>query len=775
MGRRTVVRAHGRFTGTAIFQPGATRAYSPGVRSADKQRSAGRDACARGLRMPPRRPDLRELLGRLPVVSLGIAATSLLVCLVVQLGFASPLAEGRVLVREAIDHVISHPALEVSPRLVPAVRHALPTFEGNEMFAFLRDGKATAEQSRLDVLTSRSFDRLDSHPYRALGLVPARGGWLAFATHPFVHGGWIHTLLTCLLLLAAGPLLEAVWGRRLFGAACALSVLFGALVFRLVHADLDRALVGGGALVSALVAGALVRFWDQEVDLAGGLEPLTSLELRVPAWSLAAGWAVYQAALVWAARGDLPGGLQNAQGITASLAAAAAGAGIAFGLARSGLEARFGSRLAPPRARTAGGRFDIEKVKRARARGDLETAFQILRAETRRNARNRDVVLLFWEIAVEYDQSEAAAPVMLQLIREELRRGALDAAVSQWRRLGERVPGALLDPASLLKLLPLIRSKLGDDAAVLALHQAVDPANRGFTPEIGAEIARAATEIEPEVARKAATRALQAKTIAPELASELNALVARLTPRSDDDDELGELPPVAPISFDDDDDHDRSAFGAVDDLSAEPAATPRRLPPRRRRRRADSRGSACRGTAGRRTAAGCSGRPTPHAAPRFSGVRVASAVPVSLGEEELMLYVSGKGPSRLAYSRVTAVSLAAVHGLGPKPVVLLDLLLAGPQPGEGPLPLVRLRSDQYDPRKLVPSSAGPLEALLALAGELLKRTRGGCASRRRRGPRPAASQVRFAGRLLARGAASRARRGHRLNEAACVALRRSAP
>ena len=104
-----------------------------------------------------------------------------------------------------------------------------------------------------------------------------------------MHGGWIHTLLTCLLLLAAGPLLEAVWGRRLFGAACALSVLFGALVFRLVHADLDRALVGGGALVSALVAARWSRFWDQEVDLAGWLEPLTSLELRVPVWSLAAG------------------------------------------------------------------------------------------------------------------------------------------------------------------------------------------------------------------------------------------------------------------------------------------------------------------------------------------------------------------------------------------------------------------------------------------------------------------------------------------------------
>ena len=624
--------------------------------------------------MPPRRLDLRELLERLPVVSLGIAAVSLLVCLIVQLGFASPLAEGRLLIRDAISHVIRYPALEVNPRLVPAVRYAMPTFEGNEMFAFLRDREASVEQSQLDALVSRAFDRLDSHPYRALGLVPAQRSALAFASYPFVHGGWIHTLLTCLLLLAVGPLLEVAWGRWLFGAACVATALFGALVFRLVHADLDRALVGGGALVSALTAAALVRFWDRDVDVARWLGPVADLELRIPAWGLLVAWAVYQAMIVWAAQGDLPGGLVNAQGLSASLGAAAAGAGIAVAFARLGLEERFGTNPEALAPRTAGGRFDIEKVKRARAKGDLETAFQMLRAETRRSARNRDVVLLFWEIAVDHDQAEAAAPVMLQLIREELRRGALDAAVSQWRRLGERVPGALLEPSVLLKLLPLIRSKLGDDAVVLALHQAADPSNRGFTPELGAQIAREAVAIEPEVAIKAATRALAAKGIAPELATELSALVARLQPATEDE-EMGELPAVPSIKFENDDEHDRSDFGAVDDLSADPEAKPPTAAP--------AASAACAASA-----ASAEMPASSEPAACFPSARIAHAVPLSLGEEELVVYVSGKGQSRLAYGRITAVSLAAVRGLGPKPVVLLDLLLSGPQPGPEPLALV---------------------------------------------------------------------------------------
>ena len=688
-------------------------------------------------------------------------------CLVVQLGFASPLAEGRLLVREAIDHVIRHPSLEVNPRLVPAVRHALPSFEGNEMFAFLRGGEASAEQSRLDVLVSRSFDRLDAHPYRALGLVPAHSSWLAIATYGFVHGGWIHTLLTCLLLLAAGPLLEVAWGRRLFGAACVLAAFVGAGVFRLLHADLDRALVGGGALVSALVAGAVVRFWNQDVDLASWLAPLTRLELRVPSWSLAPAWAIYQAALVWAARGDLPGGLQNAQGIAASLGAAAAGAGIAVGLARSGLEARFGSRPEAVSARTARGRFDIEKVKRARARGDLETAFQLLRAETRRSARNRDVVLLFWEIAVEHDQAETAAPTMLQLIREELRRGALDAAVAQWRRLGERVPGALLDPATLLKLLPLIRSKLGDDTAVLALHQAVDPSNRGFTPELGAEIARKAAEIEPEVARKAASRTLRATGIAPELASEMNDLLLRLQPPCEDD-EMGDLPPVASASFDDDDEHDRSAFGAVNDLSAEPEpkkkAPPPRKPRRRHRkpRRRRRKRGACPRAGGR--ARNARGRVSERAR-RHRGAGLARR--------------GGARDLRVRQGSIAA-RLQPHHG-----GVAGSRERAGPQAGGAPRPAAfgpsarprAARAGAPAQRPVRPPQAGGVlgepPGGPARAGRGAAQAHaGGAAPGRSDRPRPAAAQVRLARGLLGRGAARRLRCGCRLSAQARVAAGR---
>jgi hypothetical protein len=68
-----------------------------------------------------------------------------------------------------------------------------------------------------------------------------------------------------------------------------------------------------------------------------------------------------------------------------------------------------------------------------------------------------------------------------------------------------------------------------------------------------------------------------------------------------------------------------------------------------------------------------------------------------------------------------AVAVAGVQGLGPKPVVLLDLLVDGGATGR-PLRVLRLRSDRFSPRRLVPEAPGPVDALRALVERLLTRS-----------------------------------------------------
>ena len=67
-------------------------------------------------------------------------------------------------------------------------------------------------------------------------------------------------------------------------------------------------------------------------------------------------------------------------------------------------------------------------------------------------------------------------------------------------------------------------------------------------------------------------------------------------------------------------------------------------------------------------------------------------------------------------------AVVAAHGLAARPVVLVDLVLNWNDSGAAPLHVLRLRSDRFDPRKLVPGAADALAALRQLLADLLTRS-----------------------------------------------------
>jgi membrane associated rhomboid family serine protease len=616
---------------------------------------------------------------RLPALSLGLVVVWLLVNLIVQVGFASHRQSVERGLREAVSFVIHNPVVEVDERLLPAVRAVMPNFDSNEMFAFLRKGQAkhdgTTPQERFDVLSASAFDALDSHPYRVLGIVPADLSVNGFLTHPFVHSGWAHLLATLVLFLLAAPVLEELWGRRLFAASLALMALVSGGAFALAHIGADRALVGASAVVAGLVAAVLVRFRDEEVDFLSWLSPFAEVELSTPAWVLAVPWAAYEIFLWWLVQGALPGGVDNAVGYTAHAAGALVGGLSALGIARLGWEERPSHALQTVAKQARAERFDFQKVLEARAAGDGDAAYAMLKAELQRSARNRDAVTTFWEMAIERGVGEEAAPAMLQLVREELRRGAEEVAVAQWREVAQQLPRTLPDPSTLLRLVPIIQRVDGDEHAILALQQALDERNEGLTATAAAQAARLAADLEPELAVGAARRALSSKALEEGLRLELEQMLARLAPGEDGDPRDSEKPEPAPSVFYEE--SDRSAFGDVGDLSALDDA--------------------------------------------FPDGAVSDALPRALEPEVLRLEVAGQGQTGLAYTRLRAVAVAGVHGLGPKPVVVIDLLVDGAGT-EGPLRVIRLRSDRFDPRPLAPGVDGPFDALRWLVQAILSRS-----------------------------------------------------
>jgi len=605
-------------------------------------------------------------MSRLPVLSLGLVVVWLVVNLIVQVGFAS---HGRRVEDE----------FEVDPRLLPAVRAVMPSFESNEMFSFLRKkrpkGDEVTPQERFDLLAAGAFDALDSHPYRVLGVVPANLSVHGSLTHPFVHSGWLHLLGTVVLFLLAGPMLERLWGRRVFAACLALLTLVSGAAFALVHIGADRAMVGASSVVAGLVAAVVVRFRNENVDFLGWLAPFADVELSAPGWALAVLWATYEIVLWWVVQGALPGGVDNAVGYAAHGAGFLLGGLLPLGIARLGWKERYGCAPQVVEKQTTARRFDFQRVLEARAAGDADGAFAMLEAELRRSARNRDAVTTFWEMAIERDVAEEAAPFMLHLVREELRRGAEEMAVAQWREVAAHLPTTFLDPSTLVRLVPIVRRVDGDEQAVVALQQALDERNEGLTPAEATQLALLAAELEPELAVGAARQALASKALEEGPRLELEQLVARLAVLDDEaPPEIEKVEPPPNVFYEE---SDRSAFGDVGDLTSLDDSFP-------------------------------------------DGV-VSDAVPRALEAEALQLEVAGQGQTDLGYSRLRAVAVAGVHGLGPRPVVVIDLLIDGGG-SEGPLRVIRLRSDRFDPRPLARGVEGALDSLRWMVQELLSRS-----------------------------------------------------
>lgn len=109
--------------------------------------------------------------------------------------------------------------------------------------------------------------------------------------------------------------------------------------------------------------------------------------------------------------------------------------------------------------------------------------------------------------------------------------------------------------------------------------------------------------------------------------------------------------------------------------------------------------------------------------PNFPSVKVKQAIATQLGEKCIALTStpsSGTGEDfEISYGEIEAVSAAGVQGEAELPVVLIDLILNWNETGRGPLEVVRLRGDEFDPRTVVGDGVSHAEAYRAFLGELI--------------------------------------------------------
>jgi membrane associated rhomboid family serine protease len=640
---------------------------------------------------------------RLPWVSFAILAICLLSLLATNGEANDPRwLEGSSAYDEAASYWRVHAYLDASPEVEARVGLDVDADQRKPYLALIQDqarapddpDELAAQQAQLDELTHEAIASGGAipaeHPYRRWGFTPAAPGPVTLVTHMFMHAGWLHLLSNLFLFFLAGPALEDRWGRPLFGAFFVASGIASGLFFALMARDAGLPLVGASGAIAGVLGAFLVRFLRTRIRFAYfflvGFRVLRGT-FEAPAWAMLPLWFGNELLFAW-----LTDAMGSSDGVAywAHVGGFLFGAGAALVVRSARLEERFIHPAIEAKVTLARGNPVVEEAARSRAAGDVEGAFAVLEAESRQRPDDPDVAVAFWDAAVALQRPDDAAPALARAIRRLSAGETLPSALGYWVELTRLVPGAVVDPATLLRFVPRLRADKREGEASRALRAAASPAGRALLPAQAVRVFELALESDPAVALAAAKRALESAELPAPTRTRLEQQLPALELAAAAAPPLPEAPPPPPPPLARAAPADRSIA-----LDLEPEESPVREAPT--------------------AAAG------PLLQLRWSDLKVADAVPTGLDETALSIELPGGRAGRLELSKIEAIAVGSVGELAPKPVILVDLLLNHSQLGDGVLRLVRLRSDRFDPRRLA-QGATALEAFCAFLNLLASRT-----------------------------------------------------
>jgi hypothetical protein len=273
---------------------------------------------------------------------------------------------------------------------------------------------------------------------------------------------------------------------------------------------------------------------------------------------------------------------------------------------------------------------------------------------------------------------------MARLVQRQAASGERAAAADSWIALVREVPDAVVDSASLARILPELkaRTERARDGAsreessawlMRALRQSVDPRGGALSPGLALRLFEEARGFDPASARQAARVALESPDLHEAKRARLETWLRELERGPQN---AGESP-AAPASV------ERHADDA-------PAASVER--------HADDASA--------------------------KDVRVTEVKPVELAEKGLLvLELADERRARVDYRAIEAVAVAHVAGLASDPVLVIDLALRSSPRHPTRRRLLRMRADAFDPNTLAPTRAPDGQALCSFLAELLERTR----------------------------------------------------
>jgi len=713
-------------------------------------------------------------------VSYGLAGLMLLVFAASWLMAAERRERADTAVAAAVGYFERNPGVQLGPRLAAIVGRAraaetreIYLEERRRMGLPLVPGRIQRlTQQRFEPIEREAIARLDDLPAARHALRPAGSEAPSYLVHVFQHEGPVALVVSLLLLLSAGVALERAWGSALYGSFCLGATLLGGVAYLVIDGDVGMPWAGGGGLLAAMLGAYLVRtprgialpgfvllpVWlAVDALLVRGVSPsdpgaLAALPLATYALLAALG-ALFAFTLNYfgvESRGGPREPARAAAGPDPALAEA-------FAARDQGRSEEACDLLASAYER-APGQTDVALAywEMARGAGRAEQAATALVSVIRTLLRGSDDAraVELWRELTRCVEDVRAEPVLRVRVGERLLdEGHPEEALAVLRHVvdeTEALPSALaqrivriardLDPALTKRAARLaladadLRHEERADLETLAAERVAAPPIAELpaaSPEPTAEIPEPAFAPETD---KAELFDLDPHALSSEMLEEAVKSVDEAPVPVEEVHETAEASPL-------------EAPSCAPDSDVEPVERPSAVP------EAVSDAATARDGLGdvsdelsdadledghladlvalslssvdpseADTAVEMERAAETQSADATPALRVRDALPLGFEGDSLAVEVGSRGKTLVPIERVDAVALAAVGGLGAKPVLVLDLALDWQGPTGDALRLLRLRSDRFDPRKLVSDEPSPLAALLGFVGELMRRS-----------------------------------------------------
>jgi len=605
-----------------------------------------------------------------------------------RLSYEPVVRDGMAALDAASEYFLAHPYLEPGPALTTrldetAVERARDEFERRRVAddrVPTPAGVMHRQQFELDQQVETTLASVRALPARGIAVIPADGPARSWLVYAFLHLSNWHLIGNGLLLLFFGVYLERSFGRVAYGGLVAFATLAGAAMWTFAAAgEAKHGLIGSTPLVAGLASAFAVRFAPQRGDgfyLAGLV--VSALWLLLPPYATAS-WSFTGIELIASGPPTAP-----TQIYWACFGAAAAGglaSAVAWFAGIDGLQRAGGSSPV-----TRDPRF--RRAMRAREAGRPREALELLSEYLAADPDAYEAALAAWEVASELGRDAEVIASILRVIRIELRRELTAAAIDHWLDLaGSGIPEKV-DPSLLIHMALLLREHDHKPEAVHALRCALERSDERENHVIAARIARAARGLDPGVTETAAWRALGSIELSLSERQALENLIAEVLASAG-----GRAAPAY-----------RAKGGPAASRPPQPESAALPAAPV---------------------------TPSPTAVERPAAIEIEAhdrvldavvAVPLELGDDGIEIQTAQGQKKLVRYQRIEAVAVAAVHGIGPRPVILVDLVLNWTTPTHEMLRVIRIRGDQFDPRRLFSGHASAVDALRSFVKIVLERS-----------------------------------------------------